>query len=123
MNYVKTIVCFANSRKWSGRCIAGKEWHKGVPGEWVRPISVRTTHELSEEERRYDNGHDPRLLDILHMPCTAPQPSSHQKENHLIDPDCCWSKQGNLIWDNIYDWLDNPKSLWMTGQSSYSGLN
>ena len=30
MKYGKTIVCFANSRKTSGRCIAGKEWHEAL---------------------------------------------------------------------------------------------
>ena len=27
MSYVKTIVCLANSRKLTGRCVAGKEWN------------------------------------------------------------------------------------------------
>jgi hypothetical protein len=84
MSYVKTIVCFANSRKTAGRCIAGKAWQDGKPGEWVRPVSSRSTHEVSEEERRYENGQDPQLLDILRVPCDAHQPLSHQRENHVM---------------------------------------
>jgi len=39
MKYTRTFVCFANSRKHSGRCVAGKEWLSGRPGEWVRVVS------------------------------------------------------------------------------------
>lgn len=123
MNYIKTIVCLANSRKTSGRCIAGKEWQNGKPGEWIRPVSSRPTHEISEEERRYENGHDPQLLDIIRMPCNAQQPLSHQCENHLIDPEYYWAKDGRLSWSNIHNWLDNPNNLWGFGQSSYARLN
>lgn len=123
MNYVKTIVCFANSRKTAGRCIAGKEWQDGAPGEWVRPVSTRPTHEISEEERRYENGRDPQLLDILRVPCDAHQPLPHQGENHVIDPGYYWTKQGQLPWTDIHDWLDTPNNPWGLGQGSYAGLN
>jgi len=60
MTYTKTILCLANSRKTSGRCIAGKEWNNGNPGSWFRPVSSRATHEISEEERRFQSGQDPK---------------------------------------------------------------
>lgn len=123
MNYVKTIACFANSRKTAGRCIAGKEWRDGKPGDWVRPVSTRPTHEISEEERRYENGHDPQILDILRLPCDVHQPLPHQRENHVIDPEYYWEKQGHLSWNDIHGWLDNPDTLWGLGQRSYAGLN
>jgi len=123
MQYTKTIVCFANSRKTAGRCIAGKEWQNDEPGEWVRPVSVRETHEVSEEERRYEDGHDPQLLDIIRVPCDGPQPLGHQCENHVIDPEYYWAKQGVLPWENLERWLDNPDKLWETGESSYAGFN
>lgn len=123
MKYTKTIVCFANSRKTAGRCIAGKEWQNGKPGEWVRPISARPTHELSEEERHYEDGRDPQLLDIIQVPCDSPQPLSHQRENHLIDPEHYWVQQGRLSWDKIWDWLDHPAMLWNLGEGSSTGLN
>lgn len=123
MNYVKTIVCFANSRKISGRCVAGKEWVDGKPGQWIRPISARATHEISEEERRYQDGHDPQLLDIIRVPCENHHPLNHQQENHVIDPGYYWSKQGQLAFQDARSWLDSPNTLWGIGQRSYAGLN
>ena len=123
MKYFKKIVCFANSRKTSGRCIAGKEWHESGAGEWVRPISGRPTHEVSEEERRYKNGGDPQPLDIIRVPCDRHDPVSHQHENHIIDSSYYWSKEGRLAWKDIHDWVDHPTSLWGMGEGSYAGLN
>lgn len=123
MKYGKTIVCFANSRKTSGRCIAGKEWHDGTAGEWVRPVSTRPTHEISEEERRYQDGRDPQLLDIVFVPCESHQPLPHQRENHVIDPGYHWALKGVLAWKDIFGWLDQPDTLWGIGESSYAGLN
>lgn len=123
MKYQKKIVVFANSRKTTGRCIAGREWHDGAPGEWVRPVSTRTTHEISEEERRYEDGRDPQLLDVVLVPCESHQPLPHQRENHIIDPRFYWAHQGRLPWKDISGWLDQPNTLWGTGQGSYAGLN
>ena len=123
MAYTKTVVCLANSRKTAGRCIAGKEWNDGNPGGWFRPVSSRTTHEISEEERRFQNGQDPKLLDIVSIPCSQPQPSPYQGENHLIDPGYYWQKVGSLTWGDIESCLDHPVSLWGNGESSYAFLN
>lgn len=123
MAYTRTVVCFANSRKTAGRCIAGKIWDSGASGEWFRPVSSRPTHEISEEERRYQGGHDTRLLDIVTIPCSSPQPLPHQGENHLIDPSCYWKKEGSLKWNLIDSWTDRPHSLWANGDSSYAYLN
>ena len=63
---VKRIVCLANSRMASGRCIAGKEvTADGRPGGWVRPVSGWSTGGLSERERQYEDGTEPRVLDVV----------------------------------------------------------
>ena len=68
MSYKKTIVCLANSKKMSGRCIAGKELDaRSRLGGWVRPVSNRETQEISEDERAYENGKDPKVLDIFKL--------------------------------------------------------
>lgn len=152
----------------AGRCIAGKEWQNGKPGGWVRPVSARPTHEVSEKERCYESKYEPpqqlplffkkflikintyfkillksnkkifpivrqltpyreslepQLLDILLVPCDSHQPLSHQRENHVIDPDSYWQKQGRLLWEDIQSWIDTPTTLWNLGPRSYSGLN
>ena len=60
----------------------------------MRPVSTRPTHEISEEERRYEDGRDPQLLDIVFVPCESHQPLPHQRENHVIDPGYYWAPQG-----------------------------
>ena len=123
MTYTKTLVCLANSRKTAGRCIAGKEMTNGNPGQWFRPISSRATHEISEEERRFQDGQDPKLLDIISIPCSQPQPSPYQGENHLIAPGYYWERSGRLAWADLAQLLDHPASLWSNGESSYAFLN
>jgi hypothetical protein len=123
MTYEKLIVCFANSRKTLGRCIAGKEWNDGAPGAWIRPVSARSSHEVSLDECRYQDGRDPSPLDILAIPCLSHQPIAHQSENHLLDPNRYWESNRTLPWPHVNNWLDSPRSLWGLGASSYEFVN
>ena len=123
MNYTKTIVCLANSRKHSGRCIAGKEVITNGYGGWIRPVSARPSAEVSEEERRYENGQDPQVLDILSVPLIAATPLIHQTENHVIDQGYYWTKKGKLPWTELRHLVDDVTTIWANGDSSYSGLN
>jgi hypothetical protein len=125
MPYAKMMVCLANSRKMSGRCLAGKEiGPKGRLGDWIRPISDRPTQEISEEERRFENGDYPQLLDIIEITMREARPHAHQSENHLIDPQRYWIKRGGMSWDELQSAIDEFKGpLWVDGYHSYSGLN
>lgn len=123
MTYTTRILCLANSRKHSGRCIAGKEILSDGYGSWIRPVSARPTGEISEEERSFQDGRDPRVLDIIDVPMLAAAPHLYQTENHIIDPDYYWSKTGQVSWDDLADLVDNPSTLWTNGNSTYYGQN
>jgi hypothetical protein len=125
MSYSKTIVCLANSRKPpSGRCIAGREFAKKEFGAWIRPVSARSTQEISEEERRYEDGSDPKVLDIIEIEMTVAQPQHHQSENHVIDDGYYWTKQGEVSWRDLQKAVEAPVgSLWLNGDSSIYGRN
>ena len=88
---VKRIVRLANSRKLNGRCIAGKELlADGLPGGWIRLVSNRENEEVSEYERQYEDGSDPRVLDVIVAPVLMAKPKNYQRENWLLDPAYYW---------------------------------
>ncbi len=123
MAYSKKIVCLATSRKPSGRCVAGKECLENGYGGWVRPVSVRPSAEISLEERRYEDGKEPKVLDVVEIPMLAPVPRVHQTENHMIDQSFYWAKRDILTWDDVASLTDAPPALWTNGNSTYHGTN
>lgn len=124
MSDLKRIVCLANSRKLSGRCIAGREWSEDhVAGSWVRPVSERENQEVSEYERQYEDGSDPRVLDIIDIPVLEPQPQDYQTENWLLDPGFYWEKVGVVSKRDLPELADPIAPLWIVGQSTYHGRN
>lgn len=124
MSYVKRILCLANSRKMSGRCVAGKEALEKGWGAWIRPISAREHEEVCEEERRYESGLDPRVGEIIDVPLLEARPRTYQQENHLLDAERYWVKAGVASWDRVKDALDPaPTALWENGHGTYNGLN
>ncbi len=77
MGYENTILCLANSRRPDGRCIAGKEVVTNGYGNWIRPVNARPTEEISEEDRRYEDGKDPRVLDVITIRMIEPRPGAY----------------------------------------------
>lgn len=121
--YTKTIVCLSNSRKISGRCIAGKEYVNGQFRDWIRPVSGRHDEEISEEDRRYQTGDYAKLLHIVTIPMIRPVPEGFQGENHLIDEGFYWVKKGVVVWSDLVAAVDVPSALWIDGYSTYNGIN
>lgn len=120
---VKRIVCLANSRKRGGRCVAGRELFKGKPDAWIRPVSDREYEELSEDERRYEDGSDVSVLDIIDVPLLRPKPKSHQPENWLLDTSRSWHRTGRFNSRSLRFLADRPGPLWINGHSTKHGLN
>lgn len=125
VSYTKTIACFANSRKPpSGRCIAGREFVHGRFGPWVRPVSTRATREISEEERRFQNGAQPRVLDVISVRMSRAEPFQFQQENHVIDDAYYWVKLGTVGWTDLLTAVEQISGpLWLNGASSTHGMN
>lgn len=123
MPVTKRIVCLANSRKLSGRCIAGREFDGNHAGAWIRPISAREHEEVSEYERQYENGSDPRVMDLIDVPLLTPRPKGYQQENWLLDPESYWVRTAQIQWADLGMLTDNPATLWVNGSSTYHGFN
>jgi ATP-dependent DNA helicase RecQ len=118
----KEIICLANSRKYSGRCIAGREISGGRIGEWVRPVGHNETGELPVREICYRDGNVPRLLDVIAVPLSRHAPHSYQTENYLVDEDV-WIRKRSFPVADLPRLCDPVDSLWLNGYSSGSGLN
>lgn len=115
----KEIICLANSRKLAGRCIAGKT----KSGHWIRPVSMRAHEEVSENERQYDDGSDPQILDVMKVALVRPKPNDFQPENWLLDHKHYWERKGRLTWQDVQAYVDPVAPLWGVGHHSYNGRN
>lgn len=125
MSDTVTLVILANSRKppHGGRCVAGKAISGVSFGEWIRPVSSRASHEISDEERRYENGVYAQLLDIVKIPVVGRHHLYHQTENVIIDSDYYWEKLGRSSFQDVRSAVDQPRTLWNNGDSTYHGFN
>ncbi len=121
---VKRIVCLANSRKPGGRCIAGREaLSDGSFGRWVRPVSSRDGEAVSEDERQYRGGAEPRLLDLIDVSLLQEKRNNYQTENWLLDAMQRWEKAGAVPKDKTGLLAERLRTLWVNEYSSLGGLN
>ena len=95
----------------------------GRPGRWIRPVSDREHQEVSEYERQYEDGSDPKVLDVIDVPVLETCPAGFQSENWLLDPGYYWERAGRLSWFDLPALADAATPLWIDGHSTYHGLN
>jgi len=131
----KEIVCLANSRKYSGFCLAGKEIstrkYSGFclagkeisTGQWVRPVSRQENGQLSKRQIRCQNNLLPQPLDVISVPLTTQAPHLYQKENYFIAERKKCIKNRILSFSELLNLCDDVPRLWINGYSSYKGVN
>ncbi|WP_155637654.1 dual OB domain-containing protein [Burkholderia cepacia] len=121
----KRIMCFANSRKPGGRCVAGREiLDSGQLGQWIRPISSRGDESVwPSEQQYYGNAGYPGLLDELKVPLLQAKPEGCQTENWVLDPSKWWQKTGTTTWDIAASYAENTDVLFVNAGSSKTGSN
>lgn len=103
--------------------MAGRELVDESPAAWIRPVSDRPHEEVSEYERQYEDGSDPRLLDIIDVPLKGQCAKLHQPENWLLDADRYWVKVGRLKLRELRSFVDDTLLTWPKDYSTYHGVN
>ena len=86
-------------------------------------MSARDNQEVSEYERQYQDGSDPKLLDVIDIPLLEHSPRDHQQENWLLDPEIYWSKVDKFTWEDLELFSDTGGTLWQNGFTTYDGMN
>jgi hypothetical protein len=86
-------------------------------------VSARQSEELSIEDRRYADGRDVQLLDIVEIEFSRPNPHGCQSENHVIDDQVYWRKVGTVNSEHLRSEAVSSGPLWVDGYSSYAGKN
>jgi hypothetical protein len=76
------LICLANSRKLSARCIAGL---RTDTGGWIRPISNAEHGELTYALRSLGPAGEPQNFDLIRVGLAKAMPSPSQPENWLVD--------------------------------------
>lgn len=109
----RRIVCLANSRKYGGRCLAGKEFDGTKAGTWIRPVSRSEYEEIALFRQTWGFFRPAQPLDVISIPLREPQSLrfSWQCENLPLG----WGlmrKVGRLEWDELAGLVDRGADLW-----------
>lgn len=76
-----TFMCLANSRKLSGRCVAGIQ--PGGEG-WIRVVSRSSSGTLSRSHYTFADGRQVALFDVVEVDVARARPEPHQPENWML---------------------------------------
>lgn len=114
---IKTLVIFANSVKHKQHCVAGKDANTK---KWIRPVADSNGCELSDEQTMYNNKYGRYLvkpLQKMKIEFNNHAPLLHQPENYVTS-DMLWQQDYKIERDEIVNYLDHPKNLWLDGVSN-----
>lgn len=101
MQETKQLVCLANSQKYKGYCLAGKEIGSGGFGDWVRPVSTEEHGEIKDGGLIYEDGSPVSVCDTFLIALKGHSRHSYQSENFLIDSGYYCKKTGKITWQDI----------------------
>ena len=117
---IKRILVLANSTKHHPKsCVAGRELidegsGKAGWGGWIRPVSNHDEGALDFVERRLTDSKDPKPLDVIQLPLSAPENNPLQPENWLIQqPGESWMKESVGDVQALSSLVEEPESLWL----------
>jgi len=79
---IADVICLANARKRSERCVAGVH---ASSGEWLRLVSQGEHGELNYAQRNLGEGGEPQNLDLMRVRLAERKPRPGQPENWLIE--------------------------------------
>jgi hypothetical protein len=77
----------------------------------------------SLDEREYEDGTEPQLLDVIQIPMIGSSGHGHQTENQTIDSRYYWQKCGNKQFQDLPGLSDSPTTLWINGSSTHHGID
>ena len=113
--YTRNLVILANSTKYSGHCIAGKDLDTG---EWVRLINNQPRpFSNSDLKKLYGEPEGPSLLTCVKISFQEKCPLYYQPENELITGDT-WEKIGEYPHEKIGLLEDAHYPCWL-GNAAY----
>lgn len=118
----KMMVVLAASRKFGGRCYAGKEITTGGIGPWIRPVTA-SDGALDLTCMQLPQGGMPNCLDIVELAVKESCGFDHQRENWLLCPSETVTHVCELPQRLLPRFADVPATLWATGYSSSRGQN
>ena len=88
MPVVVDMICLANSRKHSGRCVAGllTRSFEGVGDGWIRPVGNNDLRVLMERHYTFADGREAAPLDLIRLELDRPDAKPHHPEDWMVSP-------------------------------------
>lgn len=117
------MICFANSRKLSGRCVAGIAISGFVRG-WIRPVSALVHGELTHEFLYGSPPREVKLLDVIELSVLQPRRLGCHSEDFVVDSTVPWKVIGSISLSEAAGFAENhPPILWVNGNHTSNGFN